>query len=499
MATLPESSAWPAGIYQLERSDPVQGGTPNQTPGQEAGRSNWPLQQLANRTRFLRDRQDAMADSGGILSQSTLRTAWLASGGSDATAAVGDPTHPFASAQAAFIALASLAGTEPRLLVVLPRASGTYGAVSLSASLTVHLVGFGPGSSIGDIESSGDLHLLGDGLVQVGSVTGPLEGEVVIADVRVGGNLVVPGGTLECSDAVISGSQASVSGTNGSVGADGGAGQDAIGIGPQTAGNGGPGQPGGAGSPGGTCTFRRCHFTEVMEISADGGGGGSGGVGGKGGDAIAQTGDAVGGNGGDGGDGGPGGNAGHVRIYHCTFAYTGNEFRAVGGSAGSAGNGGIGGDASVDEGYSAYPGNGGGGGDAAAGGSGQLVEAAGNLDGLVRLYGGDGGMFGSGSPGGNSGAGSQGADGDYSQSVGGNGGTCVLTAGLANIEGYFSGGAGAYVSGVVGAAEFRSGSHCCLRVPQDHPAVTRLAGSMLVFDGHVYLETATGTIELAQV
>lgn len=48
MANLTESSLWEPGIYRWEDTDPIQGG--------EAGIDNVPTRQLANRTRWLRDR-----------------------------------------------------------------------------------------------------------------------------------------------------------------------------------------------------------------------------------------------------------------------------------------------------------------------------------------------------------------------------------------------------------------------------------------------------------
>ncbi|AYZ66926.1 hypothetical protein EGY31_27710 [Burkholderia multivorans] len=51
MTDLVESSTWTPGIRQFETSDPVEGGPD--------GIDNVPLRQLANRTRFLKDRQDA--------------------------------------------------------------------------------------------------------------------------------------------------------------------------------------------------------------------------------------------------------------------------------------------------------------------------------------------------------------------------------------------------------------------------------------------------------
>ena len=47
MANQPETSTWETGIYQLETTDPVEGGV--------GGVSNEPLRQLGNRTKFLKD------------------------------------------------------------------------------------------------------------------------------------------------------------------------------------------------------------------------------------------------------------------------------------------------------------------------------------------------------------------------------------------------------------------------------------------------------------
>ncbi|MFT3973330.1 MAG: hypothetical protein QM699_07735 [Amaricoccus sp.] len=53
MADLTETPAFPEGIYQIEQTDPVLGGPPNLGAG--LGITNVPLQQLANRTRFLKN------------------------------------------------------------------------------------------------------------------------------------------------------------------------------------------------------------------------------------------------------------------------------------------------------------------------------------------------------------------------------------------------------------------------------------------------------------
>jgi hypothetical protein len=53
MANLPENPAtWETGIYQIEATDPVNGGAPNVATG--AGMSNIPHKQLADRTVFLK-------------------------------------------------------------------------------------------------------------------------------------------------------------------------------------------------------------------------------------------------------------------------------------------------------------------------------------------------------------------------------------------------------------------------------------------------------------
>lgn len=55
MASLPESSTFDAGVYQLELTDPVIGGP--------SGVSNAPLKNLANRTKYLKDHVDALESS----------------------------------------------------------------------------------------------------------------------------------------------------------------------------------------------------------------------------------------------------------------------------------------------------------------------------------------------------------------------------------------------------------------------------------------------------
>lgn len=53
MANLPEVAQWEPGVYQIEESDPVQGGA--------NGIDNLPNKQLANRTAYLKQQQDALS------------------------------------------------------------------------------------------------------------------------------------------------------------------------------------------------------------------------------------------------------------------------------------------------------------------------------------------------------------------------------------------------------------------------------------------------------
>lgn len=58
MANLPETATYDAGVYQLETTDPVQGGA--------SGVSNTPLKNLANRTAYLKQRVDNL-ESGATV------------------------------------------------------------------------------------------------------------------------------------------------------------------------------------------------------------------------------------------------------------------------------------------------------------------------------------------------------------------------------------------------------------------------------------------------
>lgn len=93
MATLPEDNSYPAGVYQIEQTDPVLGGPPNEATG--AGLVNIPAQHLAKRTNWLRIRIDALLAR-------TVTGAGLASGGgplsADRVITVADATQAEAEA-----------------------------------------------------------------------------------------------------------------------------------------------------------------------------------------------------------------------------------------------------------------------------------------------------------------------------------------------------------------------------------------------------------------
>lgn len=63
MANLPESATWEAGVYQLETTDPVVGGV--------SGVSNTQAKQLANRTTYLKQEQDAIKNGSADIDVQT--------------------------------------------------------------------------------------------------------------------------------------------------------------------------------------------------------------------------------------------------------------------------------------------------------------------------------------------------------------------------------------------------------------------------------------------
>lgn len=68
MANLPEANEYPAGIYQIETTDPVLGGPPNEAT--KAGLANIPAMQLAKRTNWLKSRVDTLL--GKAIAATTL-------------------------------------------------------------------------------------------------------------------------------------------------------------------------------------------------------------------------------------------------------------------------------------------------------------------------------------------------------------------------------------------------------------------------------------------
>lgn len=86
MAGLNDAETWAAEVYQIETTDPVQGGAPNPTTG--AGMTNIPHLQLANRTRWLKQRVDTLVDAvvpatSGTAGISRLATQAEAEGGTN--------------------------------------------------------------------------------------------------------------------------------------------------------------------------------------------------------------------------------------------------------------------------------------------------------------------------------------------------------------------------------------------------------------------------------
>lgn len=93
MATLPETAEWVAGIYQIEQTDPVLGGAPNE--GTKAGLTNIPTAQLARRTKWLKQLAENTGVSQEVGKEVTDFDAISASGfyyGSGAIPGTPDPT-----------------------------------------------------------------------------------------------------------------------------------------------------------------------------------------------------------------------------------------------------------------------------------------------------------------------------------------------------------------------------------------------------------------------
>lgn len=90
MANLPESTTYDAGVYQLELTDPVQGGP--------TGVSNAPLKNLANRTAWLKSQIDGIKDGAvGLALYARLSSPTFTGSPAAPTAALGDNTTKLAT------------------------------------------------------------------------------------------------------------------------------------------------------------------------------------------------------------------------------------------------------------------------------------------------------------------------------------------------------------------------------------------------------------------
>ena len=105
MANLPESSAFDAGVYQIETNDPVLGGVD--------GTTNKPLRNLANRTKYLKDHVDALESTRAPTASPAL---------------TGTPTAPTAAADTSTTQLATTAFVLGQAGAVAPAMAGTAAA-----------------------------------------------------------------------------------------------------------------------------------------------------------------------------------------------------------------------------------------------------------------------------------------------------------------------------------------------------------------------------------
>ena len=82
MANLTENSIWENGIYQLETDDPTLGGQPGFNMGEPVtGHANAQAQQLANRTKYLKDTHEAFVSDLSNTSDPTKGASLVAAGG----------------------------------------------------------------------------------------------------------------------------------------------------------------------------------------------------------------------------------------------------------------------------------------------------------------------------------------------------------------------------------------------------------------------------------
>ena len=131
MANLPESATYDAGVYQLELTDPVQGGP--------TGVSNAPLKNLANRTAWLKSQIDGIKDGAvGLALYARLASPTFTGSPTAPTAALGDNTTKLATTAFVQETLGgflskSIAGTGS---VTLTAVEAGNGIIELTGALT---------------------------------------------------------------------------------------------------------------------------------------------------------------------------------------------------------------------------------------------------------------------------------------------------------------------------------------------------------------------------
>ena len=272
----------------------------------------------------------AAAAAGGSIDYEDA--AWLSNSGNDTTGTVGDPTKPYATAQAAYDDGATVFFVHPK------SGGGNYGNITATGNVSLTIVPLGASARFGTVTADGyAVQLFGDGMREKvwfanifnSTSTGGSSGSVSLYGVTVTGNIVTTpqqpsgnsqggnGGPVDLYDSYVGG-YVDVSGGMGGNGAETGA-------------------PGGAGGTGGSVSLMRGSYVQGT-INASGGQGGAG-----------YSGDETIG----GGSGGNGGNAGTVLIdtgstsdstYITATGGTGGSGGSDGGmGVGSQGDGGLGG------------------------------------------------------------------------------------------------------------------------------------------------------------
>ncbi len=114
MANQPETATYDAGVYQLETSDPVQGGV--------GGKSNAPLLNLSNRTAWLKAAVDAI--SSAISGLATLASPAL----------TGTPTAPTPAAGTNTTQIATMAALQAAIGGPLTKSIAGTGTTALTAA-----------------------------------------------------------------------------------------------------------------------------------------------------------------------------------------------------------------------------------------------------------------------------------------------------------------------------------------------------------------------------